>query len=125
LLIELNSAGQILNQTRIDVRGLDTRWHPAIAIRSDGDVFAIKAKGLGAGDPRQADYAVHRLNATLKAWEPLRSPVDDTQVRPVSLHGANDGNQHFMFYRSLAGADDKHLLLREWETGKILFLPIH
>jgi hypothetical protein len=113
-LVEMNLEGEMLARTKIVTDELEGRWGPALAIQPNGSLLAIKTLP-GTKD----SFTIHRLTIATRGWVPLR-----VSRKGYPILSSNRPNEHFMFYRGVAGADDSFLILRDWMTGKVLWLPL-
>lgn len=116
-LLELNLNGEILSRTKINPDGLEQRWGPTLGIQPNGSLLSIRPLKLKAG---QGDYAINRLAPSQTNWVALGS----TSTSLASMQTLHDPQQHFMAWRGIVGADDSNLILRDYESGKIFWLPL-
>jgi hypothetical protein len=116
-MLELNLNGEIGSRTKINPDGLDERWGPTLGIQPNGTLLSIRPLKVKAG---QGGYAINRLAPSANNWVALRS----TSTSLASMQNLHNPQQHFMAWRGIVGADESNLILRDYESGKIFWLPL-
>jgi len=120
-LFQLSLEGVLLGQTNISEDGIETRWGQGLAAQPDGTLVTIKRTTNTGNKGGGFAYSVHRLTDSTNGWTAISSSAETSLTSMLRDPSAEDG---FMYRRAIVGADDTSLILRDWETGTLFWVPV-
>lgn len=119
-LLELDLEGNLVSRLRVSENGLGSRRGDDVAIQPNGTLLMLMRLQSAEKNQRGSIYAIHRLKTSSGDWEPFRLSSNSLAALLTDSRTGVD----LMKHRYVIGADESNLIVRDYQTGKLIWIPV-